>query len=182
MTPVRTAARALLASVFVVNGAEALNSPDRLVERAKPVADRLAPIIAKASPRIPTDARSLVQINAAVQVVGGMMLLTPFRRVAAMVLAGSLVPTTLAGHPFWKSQDPVERAMHRSQALKNLGLLGGTLLAAVDNDGDPGLRWRASHLASDTSHAVRRATGNAKSKAVIAQKSAALGRKSAHHI
>jgi hypothetical protein len=34
--------------------------------------------------------------------------------------------------------------------LKNLGLVGAALLAAVDTAGQPGLAWRAGHLAQDT--------------------------------
>ena len=33
--------------------------------------------------------------------------------------------------------------------MKNLGLLGGLLLAAVDTEGRPGLRWRAGHAIDD---------------------------------
>jgi putative oxidoreductase len=169
----------MLATIFVTAGAQSVTNPGRLVPKAKSVTDKVAPLIGKISPKLPTDARTLVQVNGAVQVAGGLMLMTPLRRIGAVALAGSLIPTTFAGHPFWTYHDPIERATHRTHFLKNLGLLGGTLLAAADNNGDPGLRWRASHLASDTSRAVQRATGNAKSKAAIAKKSAQLGRKSA---
>jgi putative oxidoreductase len=179
MTPVRTVARALLGAVFVYSGAQVVQNPDRVVAKAKTVTDKVAPLIAKASPKLPTDARTLVQVNGAVQIVGGLMLLTPLRRLGAVALAGSLVPTTLAGHPFWHIDDPVERAQHRTHFLKNLGLMGGALLAAADNDGAPGLRWRANRLATDTSAALHRAAGNTRSKAKIARKSAKLGRQSA---
>jgi putative oxidoreductase len=169
----------MLATIFVTAGAQSVQNPDRLVPKAKPLTDKVAPLLAKSRLPLPTETRALVQLNGAVQVVGGLLLMTPLRRVGAVALAGSLIPTTLAGHSFWTMDDPAERAMHRTHFLKNLGLLGGTLLAAADNNGDPGLRWRASHLAADASHAVHRATGNAKSKASIARKSAKLGRKSA---
>jgi putative oxidoreductase len=179
MTPVRTVARALLGTVFVYSGAQVVQNPDRVAAKAKTVTDKVAPLIAKVSPKLPTDTRTLVQVNAAVQVVGGLMLLTPLRRLGAVALVGSLVPTTLAGHPFWQIEDPAERALHRTHFLKNLGLMGGALLAAADNDGAPGLRWRANHLVSDVSRATQRAAGNTKSKARIARKSAKLGRASA---
>ncbi|MDP8930210.1 MAG: DoxX protein, partial [Actinomycetota bacterium] len=47
-------------------------------------------------------------------------------KLAASVLAASLVPTTLAGHPFWKLEDK-EAAQQRIQFMKNLGLLGGLM-------------------------------------------------------
>jgi len=49
MKPVRTAARAMLAGVFVASGAKALTNPDPLVPRAQPVADRIGPTLALAS-------------------------------------------------------------------------------------------------------------------------------------
>jgi uncharacterized membrane protein YphA (DoxX/SURF4 family) len=50
-------------------------------------------------------------------------------RLAALSLAASLIPTTLAGHRFWEEEDERARAMQLTQFLKNLGLLGGLLLA-----------------------------------------------------
>lgn len=40
------------------------------------------------------------------------------------------MPTTLAGHAFWKDSDPKVKAGNVTQFLKNLGLVGG-LLAVV---------------------------------------------------
>jgi putative oxidoreductase len=139
----------------------------------------VAPLLAKTGLPLPTETRALVQLNGAVQIAGGLMLMTPLRRIGAVALAGSLVPTTLAGHSFWRMQDPVERAMQRTHFLKNIGLMGGLLLAAVDTGGQPGLRWRAHRLAEDASRSVQRSAKTARSKSKIARKSAALGRKSA---
>ena len=66
------------------------------------------------------------------------------------MLAGSLIPTTIAGHPFWPVDSPAERRNQEIHFLKNLGLLGGLLLAAADTEGRPGLRWRASHAVDHT--------------------------------
>lgn len=49
-------------------------------------------------------------------------------RLAAAVLAGSLVPTTLAGHPYWRVEDPAMRRQQRTHFFKNVGLFGGALL------------------------------------------------------
>ena len=49
-------------------------------------------------------------------------------RLAAAVLAGSLVPTTLAGHPYWQVEDPAARRQQRIHFFKNVGLFGGALL------------------------------------------------------
>jgi uncharacterized membrane protein YphA (DoxX/SURF4 family) len=156
MTPVRTVARGLLAAVFIRGGISAYNNPDRLVDGAKPVTDRLAPALEAVG--LPTDTRTLVRLNGAVQAVGGVLLATnTLVRPAALALAGSLVPTTLAGHDFWSQDDPAQRAGHQIQFLKNLGLLGGLLLAVVDTEGKPGLAWRTGHLAEHAQDTMKRA-------------------------
>jgi uncharacterized membrane protein YphA (DoxX/SURF4 family) len=161
MTPVRTVARALLSAVFIRGGLSAYNNPDRLVDGAKPVTDRLAPALEAVG--LPTDTRTLVRINGAVQVAGGVLLATnTFARPAALALAGSLVPTTLAGHDFWSRENPTERVGHQIHFLKNVGLLGGLLLAAVDTEAKPGLVWRTGHLAEHASDSVRRAAKDAR--------------------
>ena len=71
--------------------------------------------------------------NAAVQVVCGTMLaLGRAQRLAALVLAGSLIPTTLAGHSYWAIEDPATRKIQRIQFHKNLAMIGGLLFAALD--------------------------------------------------
>jgi putative oxidoreductase len=156
MRPVRTAARAMLAGIFVASGAQTLANPDPLVPRAKRVTERVEPVLNRVNERVPSDPRTLVRFNAGVQLAAGLLLFTPLRRPAALALAGTLVPTTLAGHPFWEDQDPVQRRQQQTHFLKNVGLFGGLLLAASDTEGRPGLRWRARHAAHDANRAVRR--------------------------
>jgi len=184
MTPVRTAARAMLAAIFVSSGADALTNPEAKVARAKPVTDKMAPLIQKASPHLPTEASTLVQVNGAVQVVAGLLLFTPLRRPAALTLAATLVPTTIAGHPFWSASDGNERAAQRTQFMKNLGLFGGLLLAAVDTGGRPGLRWRAGHLAEHSAasvrrgaHALAREAQHTRAKVDVARTAGRMGRR-----
>jgi uncharacterized membrane protein YphA (DoxX/SURF4 family) len=178
MRLVRTAARAALAAIFVTSGTDAVLDPDRLVPRAKPITDRIAPLIERSELRLPTETRALVQVNGAVQVTAGLLMLTPLRRPAAAVLAASLIPTTLAGHPFWSAGDAAERKFHTTQFLKNLGLFGGLVFAALDTGGKPSVRWRAGHYADHANRSVRRTARTTKSKAAIARKSVALG----HHL
>ncbi len=137
----------MLAGIFVTSGARALTTPDPLVAPAQPVIDRVAPVLTRIDKRVPSDARTLVQINGAVQFVGGLLLLTGLRRPAAAALAASLVPTTLAGHRFWEYRDEQQRTQQQIQFLKNLGLLGGLLLAAVDTEGRPSIRYRTARAA-----------------------------------
>lgn len=109
----------------------------------------MAPQIAT-RPSLPNETDKLVRINAAVQIGAGVLLASGrFPRLAACALAGSLVPTTVAGHRFWEEQDGAQRSQQQIHFLKNVGLLGGLILAAVDTEGAPSLGWR-------TRRAVRR--------------------------
>jgi putative oxidoreductase len=177
MTPVRTLAHAMLAAIFVKSGADAVMMPERLVPRAAPLADKVGPALSNVHPALSPDTKTFVQVNGAVQAAAGALLLTRWSRPAAVVLAGSLVPTTIAGHAFWAQGTPADRSAQLTHFLKNVGLFGGLLLAAVDTGGRPGLRWRAEHLARDANKAVRRTAQHQKAKANIAMKAAAAGRK-----
>lgn len=52
-------------------------------------------------------------------------------RLAAAALVGCLVPTTYAGHPFWKEEDPQKRNAQLINFLKNVSMTGGLLLVAL---------------------------------------------------
>ncbi|HEX6498525.1 MAG TPA: DoxX family protein [Micromonosporaceae bacterium] len=183
MTPVRTVARAMLGTIFVVTGSRALTRPEPFTPAAEQVADRLGPVLERAPAAMPRDPRSLVRLNGAVHVLGGLLLMTRFSRPAAAALAGSLVPTTLAAHPFWSMDDPGARQGQQIQFMKNLGLFGGLLLAAADTEGRPGLRWRTRHYLHDTRHylhdvnkSARRVAKNTTKQAQIAVRAANAGR------
>ena len=171
MTVVRALARPMLSAIFIVEGARAVRKPDTYVHKAEPVADRLVPLLKKVAPaqvgdRIPESTKSLVRLNGAAQVAGGVALASGSgRRLGALVLAGTLVPTTLAGHRFWEESDPATRATHQVQVLKNLGLLGGLLLAAVDTEGKPGVVWRTKHGAKAAKRETKRGAKLAKREA-----------------
>jgi uncharacterized membrane protein YphA (DoxX/SURF4 family) len=129
MSPVRWIARPLLGGIFVLSGLDVLAKPEGRARAAKPVVDKLAQYISI----VPTDPTTAVTLNALVQVGGGAMLAAGiFPRLAALALAGSLVPTTLAGHPFWQVEDQAQRAQQRVHFLKNVAILGGLLIAAFD--------------------------------------------------
>lgn len=136
---IRTFARPMLASIFLISGLETLKRPGGRARVAGPLLDRMIPMFG-----LPDDKELLVRANGVAMLTGGAMLATGrMPRAAAAVLAGSLVPTTLAAHSFWQKSDPSTRSADRIQFLKNLGLLGGLLLAAVDTEGNPSLAWRA---------------------------------------
>ena len=143
MSIARRLARPLLAASFVSGGVDTLRNPGPRVETAETVAPRVAEPLP-----LPKEADPPVKINAAVQVVGGLLLaIGRLRRLAAVALAASLVPTTVAGHRFWEEEDEAGRAQQQIHFLKNAGLLGGLILAAVDTEGAPSLGWRARRAA-----------------------------------
>lgn len=73
-----------------------------------------------------------VRFNGAAMAAGGAALaLGILPRAAALGLVASLIPTTFAGHPSWKMEDPQARKTQRIQVLKNLGLAGGLLAVAA---------------------------------------------------
>jgi putative oxidoreductase len=171
MTVVRALARPLLSVIFVVQGANAIRNPEPLVPKAQPVTDRLVPMVKKVAPpqvsdRLPDTTANLVRLNGAAQVIGGIALASGRgRRLGASLLAASLVPTTLAGHAFWHEKDKAVRNQQRIQFMKNLGIMGGLLLAAVDTEGKPGVAWRATHGARAAKRETKRGAKAAKREA-----------------
>jgi uncharacterized membrane protein YphA (DoxX/SURF4 family) len=126
---VRTIARPLLASVFIASGLDVLANPEPRATMAKPVVDKVASVV----PFAPSDPVDAVRLNAAVHLGAGVLLAAGvMSRLAAMALAVSMVPTTVAGHPFWEVEDPVKRSQQRTQFLKNTAILGGLLAVALD--------------------------------------------------
>ena len=139
----RRVARPLLAAMFVAGGLDALRNPKGKVEAAATVLDPLG---------WGDRTVELVRLNGAVQVgAGSMLALGIWPRLAALGLIGSIVPTTAAGHRFWEEEDPGARASQRIHFLKNLSMLGGLLLAALDTEGEPSVSWRARRTRPRTS-------------------------------
>lgn len=114
--PLRAAGRVALAAMFISGGADALLDPGPRTAKAEELG-------------VPLDPELAVQANGAAMLAAGAALALGIRpRLAAAVLAGSLVPTTLAGHPYWQVEDPAARRQQRIHFFKNVGLFGGALL------------------------------------------------------
>ena len=71
-----------------------------------------------------------------------------------------------------RSEDPERRASERDDLVRDLGRLGGALLAAVDTQGRPGLAWRSKHAAEHIGTSARRTTRAARREAKRAAKEA----------
>ena len=118
--PLRAAGRVALAAMFIVGGADAVFDPGPRAPKAAEIG-------------VPLDPELAVRANGAAMLAAGTALaLGLWPRLAAAVLAGTIVPTTLAGHPYWEIEDPAARRQQRIHFFKNLGLLGGALLVCAE--------------------------------------------------
>jgi putative oxidoreductase len=118
--PLRAVGRAALATMFITGGADALLEPGPRAARA-------------AELRVPLEPELAVRVNGATMLVVGVALAVGvWPRLAAAALAGTLVPTTLAGHPYWRIADPAARRQQRTHFFKNVGLFGGALLVVAE--------------------------------------------------
>jgi putative oxidoreductase len=125
---IHTLARLGLAWVFVYGGQDVFRHPEPRARVGGPFVDWLRGYL----PLLPEDKILLVRANASVMVVAGTLLaLGRLEKLAALALALSLVPTTLAGHRFWTFQEPQPRAQQVIHVNKNMALLGGLLLFAL---------------------------------------------------
>lgn len=114
MAALRYLAQMLIAGVFIFGGADAFRAPGGRVQKA---ADLGVP-----------EPELAVRANGVAMVLGGAALaLDVAPRAAAALLACCLIPTTVAGHAFWKESSPSGRAAHRTHFLKNAAMLGGLL-------------------------------------------------------
>lgn len=140
----------MLASIFLFGGLDALRHP----ESKAPAAQQLLGDHAQDVPLVQTSSQ-LVRLDAAVKIGAGLALsLNRAPRLAALALAASLVPTTLAGHRFWDETDPKQRAAAQIHFAKNASILGGLLLASVDTEGRPSAGWRTRRAIADAAHTV----------------------------
>jgi uncharacterized membrane protein YphA (DoxX/SURF4 family) len=149
MTLLRTVARPMLASMFVYGGAMALKSPGPRAAKAEPVAD----LIKRVAPDLPVNGSNLTRFSGGVQVVAGTALATGrFPRLAALVLAATMPPTTVVGHAYWNETDPAAKANQRVHFLKNLSMTGGLLMATLDPD--PHKKFIGRRAKDKVSHAA----------------------------
>jgi uncharacterized membrane protein YphA (DoxX/SURF4 family) len=150
MTLVRLAARPMLSAMFVYGGINEVRNADFIASRAKPVTSKIAGMVNKSGPSIPmqVDDKLLVRADGVIKTLAGLALATGRQpRLSALILASTLMPTTVAGHRFWEESDPTARSNQLIHFLKNVSLLGGLMLASVDTAGRPSVAWRVQHNA-----------------------------------
>ena len=91
----RTAGRFLLAGIFVYSGYNMFNNAERYAKQA-----------AAAVPMLP-DEPMIAKVHGATMVVAGATFaLGILPKMSARILALTLIPNTIIGHPFWKAEKP----------------------------------------------------------------------------
>ncbi len=107
-----------------------MKHPEGRAEVVKEFLDQVRSVV----PGLPEDNVTLVKANAAVQVGASVLFALGFgTRLTAWILAATLMPTTYAAHAYWRIEDPKLRSMQKTHFNKNLGILGGLLLAALES-------------------------------------------------
>jgi uncharacterized membrane protein YphA (DoxX/SURF4 family) len=152
---IRRIARPLLSVAFIGQGVDSLLNPKSAAEAAAPTLDGLQALPDSVSSSIPSDPQTFAQINAAVQIGGGLLLATgKMPRVASAALAFTVLPANLGAHMFWNETDPQRKAEMRQAFLKDVSLLGGLMIASADTAGKPSLGWRGRRAAERLSERV----------------------------
>jgi uncharacterized membrane protein YphA (DoxX/SURF4 family) len=145
----------MLSAVFIGQGVEALLNPKPAAQAAQPTVDGLQALPDQVSSNIPADAETFAQINAAVQIGGGVLLAAGrLPRLASAALALTVIPGNLGTHMFWTETDPERKAEKRRAFLGDVSLLGGLIIASADTAGKPSLGWRGRRAAERLSERV----------------------------
>src|SRR5450755_4200104 len=115
----KTLGHLFVSGIFITSGWDAFLKPGGRVTKV-------------ANAGLPEPEKAVV-LNGAIMVVGGAALaLGFFPKLAALLLLGSLVPTTFVGHPYWQEKDAASMKNQQVQFMKNLGLIGALLLVLVE--------------------------------------------------
>lgn len=160
---VRRIARPLLASTFIFGGVDALRNPQSKAPAAEKLDILHKPGVDKLNL---ANTEQAVKVNAAVQVAAGSLLaLGRFPRIASLALAGSIVPTTLAGHRFWEESEPAGKRAQQMHFLKNTSMLGGLLIASVDTEGRESLARKTKRVSRRSKRKAAKAAAKGAAKA-----------------
>jgi uncharacterized membrane protein YphA (DoxX/SURF4 family) len=152
---IRRIARPLLSAAFIGQGINSLLNPKSAAEAAAPAVDGLQSLPDPLGSSIPSDPQTVAQVNAAVQIGGGLLLASgKLPRFASAALVLTVVPANLGTHSFWNELDPQLKAEKRQQFLTDLSLVGGLLIASADTAGKPSLGWRGRRAAERLSERV----------------------------
>lgn len=156
---IRKFARPMLASVYVADGVDVVLNSQAHVEGTQTVINRLRTVVPrKYMKKLPEDPQVITQAVGATKVLAGSSLaLGKAPRTSATVLAAISVPTIIARHAFWETQDREEKIARRQGFLTSIALLGGLAITSADTAGKPGLKWRADKAVQKASTQIQQA-------------------------
>jgi 3-phosphoshikimate 1-carboxyvinyltransferase len=134
MTITRLLARPMLASIFVVGGINAIRNTEGHAAKAKPVTDRIVPLAQRAAPGapIPTDAATLVRINAGAQILAA----GPVEATVTLPGSKSLTNRALVLAALADGPSVVRRALRSRDTLLMSAALSTLGTRIEDRDGD----------------------------------------------
>lgn len=156
---IRKIARPMLASAFVIDGVKTVMNPASHKESADSV-------LKQVRAATPSQYRSFLPKDpeTAAQIVGGvkagaatLFALGKAPRTSAGLLTATSLASLAGRNAFWDTDDEDEKARRKAGALTDLALTGGVLLATVDTEGKPDMKWRAQNAARTAKKNVQQA-------------------------
>jgi putative oxidoreductase len=137
----RRIADPLLATTFLACGLDALRT--RQIPSPATASDGAVGGVTGETAAAGTDPYQAVRMTGAVQMAAATLLASRrFTRLAALALLATVVPTTAGGRRFWTEDRGDTQDVGHRVVVRNIGLVGGLLLAALDRGGAPSLAWR----------------------------------------
>lgn len=155
MSLLRFVARSMFAGYFVTEGVKAVTKPAEIAPDAEAFTSKVAPLLQRVVPAdvssyVPEKAETWVRVSGVAQIAGGAMFATGLgRRIGALLLASASVLNVAIALPGREATKEAKDSA-RPDVLRNIALLGASILAIQDTQGKPGLAWRADHAAKAT--------------------------------
>lgn len=155
MSLLRFVARSMFAGYFITEGVKAVTKPAEIAPDAEAFASTVTPLLQRVVPAdvssyVPEKAETWVRISGVAQIAGGAMFATGIgRRIGALLLAKASVLNVAMALP-GKDAPKTAKDSARPEVLRNVALLGASILAMQDTQGKPSLAWRADHAAKVT--------------------------------
>ena len=114
MSLLKTAGHVLLAGMFITGGYGAFKQPGGRVTKVE-------------NAGIPMAHQATILNGGTMLIAGTTLAVGVFPKLSALLLLGSLIPTTFVGHNFWDEDEPQTRRNQQTQFTKNLAMMGGLI-------------------------------------------------------